>query len=210
MLRRTAFLLILAASAVPARAQPPGAWSPAMALAPESRLWLEGSSNVNRFTCRAEGLGRSIQVGEPSEVWEITGLPEPLQRIQLGVPVRSLRCGNRRMDRDLYRIMRTDEFPLMTFRLWTYHPMPPPSAGDFTVKAVGALGLAGRENLVVVTVRIERRSDGTVWVRGSKALRMSDFGIEPPSAMLGLIRAHDQVVVRFDFLVDPQIVTGVH
>lgn len=210
MLRGWALLLTLtAAASTDAAAQGPDTWGPAMALASESRVWLEGTSNVNRFTCRAVGLAQSIQMGSPSEVWEITELPEPLQRAALGIPVRSLRCGNKRMDRDLYRAMRTDEFPLMTFRLWTYQMISPPAAGAFTVKAVGALGLAGRENVVMVDVQVERRPDGKVRVRGSKALRMSDFGIEPPTAMLGLIKAHDRVVVRFDLVADPHAAIGI-
>jgi polyisoprenoid-binding protein YceI len=136
-------------------------------------------------------------------VWEITGLPEPLQRTVLGIPVRNLRCGNPRMDRDLYRAMRADDHPLMTFRLYTYHTLSPTGATAFMVKAVGTLGLAGRENVVMVDARVERLPDGRVRLRGSKALRMTDFGIEPPTAMLGLVRARDKIVVRFDFVADP-------
>lgn len=204
MLRRAILLLVsVLATATAAHAQVGGAWTPAVVLAPESRLWLEGRSNVNRFTCRAEGLAQSVRVGPPSEVWEITGLPEPLQRMALGIPVRGLRCGNARMDRDLYRAIGSVDHPLMTFRLYTYHALSPTSTGAYTVKAVGVLGLAGRENVVMVDTRVERLPDGRVRLRGSKALRMTDFGIEPPTAMLGIVKAHDEIVVRFDFVVDP-------
>ena len=207
-MRRMVLLLITAAavtaSLAPAvQAQSRDGWVSAAALSPASRLWLEGSSNVNRFTCRAEGLSGSVRVGPPSEVWEITGLPEPLQRSTLGIPVATLRCGNRRMDRDLYRALRVAEHPLMTFRLYTYHSLSSTSAAVFTVKAVGVLGLAGRESVVRVDARVERLADGSVRLRGSKPLRMTDFGIDPPTAMMGLVKAHDEVVVRFDFVADP-------
>lgn len=206
---RGAFLLVIlaAASALDAVAQGT-AWSPAMALAPESRLWIEGSSNVNRFTCQARGLAQTIRVGSPSEVWEITGLPEPLQRAVLGIPVESLRCADRRMDGDLHQALRAREHPHLTFRLWSYERVGAETPGPFTVHAVGAIGLAGAESVVRVDARVEPRPDGTVRLRGRKTLRMTDFGIRPPTAFLGLVRAKDEIVVRFDLVADPAAVAA--
>jgi hypothetical protein len=161
---------------------------------------------VNRWSCKAEQLDRSLRFGERSEVWEITGLPEALQRAQLTVPVRSLRCGNRVMERDLYRTVQAHNHPVMTFRLYTYEFLSPSSGNAFTVRTVGALGLAGREQVIRVDARVERLPGGLLRLRGRKALRMTDFGIEPPSAMFGLIQAHDELAVRFDLVFDPRAI----
>jgi hypothetical protein len=112
------------------------------------------------------------------------------------------------MERDLYRTARADNHPEMTFRLYTLEFLSPPSGNAFTVRTVGALGLAGREQVVRVDARVERLPGGLLRLRGRKALRMTDFGIEPPSAMFGLIRAHDDLAVRFDLVVDPRVIAS--
>jgi hypothetical protein len=42
------------------------------------------------------------------------------------------------------------------------------------------------------------QADGSIAVRGSVPLFMSDFGIEPPTAMLGMLKTADQVTVKFE------------
>ena len=110
------------------------------------------------------------------------------------------------MERDLYRTVQADNHPEMTFRLYTYEFLSPSSGNAFTVRTVGALGLAGREQVIRVDARVERLPGGHLRLRGRKALRMTDFGIEPPSAMFGLIQAHDDLAVRFDLVFDPRAI----
>jgi hypothetical protein len=53
-------------------------------------------------------------------------------------------------------------------------------------------------------VQGQQRADGTYQATGSLPLLMSDFGIDPPTAMFGLIKVHDQITVRFKLIATPQ------
>ena len=66
---------------------------------------------------------------------------------------------------------------------------------------VGTITLAGEQRPVTVTAQGQRMDDGLVRIQGRHALRMTDFDIEPPTGLLGLVRAHDDIVVRFDLVV---------
>jgi hypothetical protein len=66
------------------------------------------------------------------------------------------------------------------------------------------LTIAGTERLVSLTVQGQQRANGAYQATGSLPLLMSDFGIDPPTAMLGLIKAHDEITVRFKLIATAQ------
>lgn len=66
------------------------------------------------------------------------------------------------------------------------------------VKSIGTLEIAG-EKVDIEVIGTARLKDNELIVSGSKALKMSDFGIEPPTAMFGQIKTRDDIVVHFEF-----------
>ena len=66
----------------------------------------------------------------------------------------------------------------------------------FTTNVTGTLDMAGQSKTinVQVTGKIE---NGQLSMNGQQALKMSEFSMEPPSAMFGQIKTADEVVVHF-------------
>jgi polyisoprenoid-binding protein YceI len=62
---------------------------------------------------------------------------------------------------------------------------------------VGVLQVAGVEREIALDLAIER-GDATLSVRGEVQLLMTDFGIKPPKAMLGMLRTDPKVTVTFE------------
>jgi hypothetical protein len=62
----------------------------------------------------------------------------------------------------------------------------------------GRLSLAGAERDVSIDAQGRRAGHGAVSLRGEHRMRMTDFGVDPPTGLLGAVRAHDPVVVRFE------------
>src|SRR5437764_8888929 len=74
---------------------------------PDSRLWLEGSSNVRDWRCDATTLDASIDVdehGAPSS-------PPRVRRVQVRVPTHALTCGRSQMDNIMYKALHVNEAP---------------------------------------------------------------------------------------------------
>lgn len=69
---------------------------------------------------------------------------------------------------------------------------------SYSIKSTGTLSLAGldKEVEVVATAIV---SDGVLVISGSHPLKMSDFDIEPPTAMFGQIKTRDDITVVFEF-----------
>lgn len=160
-------------------------------LAPESRFWIDGTATTGAWTCESDAvLGRG-RLGD-GRALEAT----------VAIPVREFDCGSRPMNRDLYDALRADAHPAIEFVLAEAETLAPETRPGawVRVRATGTLRLAGADRHISVVTLGRRRSDGRVDLEGQQALRMSDFGVRPPSHALGLVRAHDPIVVRFDLV----------
>jgi hypothetical protein len=55
-------------------------------------------------------------------------------------------------------------------------------------------------------VTTDRVDGGALRARGAVAMRMTDFGIKPPTGLFGLIRSRNEITVRFDLVVSGQTI----
>jgi polyisoprenoid-binding protein YceI len=154
-----------------------------------SQFWIDGTSTLGRYTCAA-GL-----VAGHGDV------DADVLHAELTVPVGAIDCGQARMTRDLVAALRGDDHPAIEFTVDHAERLGP--AGDWQrVRATGRLRLAGAERPLALDAEGRRRADGRLRIRGTHALRMTDFGVDPPRGLGGLVRAHDRVVARFDLVVE--------
>jgi len=156
----------------------------------DSRLWIDGSTSVNTFTCEAGDLAGDALF------YEADSLGAGLSDAEVAIPVSEFDCGKARMNRDLHEALKAEDHPLIRFRLTDL--MPAEDAGNRKFRVRGMMDIAGESRSVQLDLDGERLSDNTWRATGGVALRMSDFGIDPPTALLGLIQAHDDISVRFD------------
>jgi hypothetical protein len=168
---------------------------------PESRMILAGTSNVNRWSCSSGAFDRVTTAGRE----RLMKVELPLRDIAIAVPVRSLACGNDRMNADLREALRAEVHPDITFILAGYRidALPRPGA-DYAAVAVGQLSVAGVVRQVEIPLRAQRTAEG-LHGAGTLILRMTDFGIKPPVALFGLIRARNEITVSFDVRLDTAV-----
>jgi YceI-like domain len=186
---------------------------------PASQLVLEGSSNVAPWRCKGTTLEGRMDVAAPLarinhlidriEDGNIVPLmanpatasfPQPAFRLR--VPVTALRCGNAKMERDLFRALRGDEFPSIDFRFTELvggvnHDI---DAGRYHAKISGVLTLAGVSRTIRLDVEAQRIAPDTFRLRARLPMKMTDFRITPPTALFGAIKARDDLAVRFDLV----------
>lgn len=158
----------------------------------QSRFWIDGTSTMGRYTCEADavmGSGRVLPAGRSVEAEVI-------------VPTAAFDCGNPRMNRDFVDALQAEQHPTIRFRVDRAEILdanPAPGAW-VNVRATGTLRLAGVERPITLDAEGQRLPDGRVRIRGRHPLKMTDFGVEPPTGLLGLVRARDAVVARFDLV----------
>lgn len=205
------------------------AWWPAQASAsttrlsagPGSSVVLAGSSNVKDWKCRSTSVDAQMAVAtSPDHLNEVIDRVEdgsigvwmndrskarlPMPQFQLRIPVTTFRCGNSVMESDLRRAMKSESHPDVSFSLrglksGIRHDL---NNGIYRARVEGELSLAGVRRIIDVEVAVRRVSRKRFRVSAELPLKMTDFGISPPTALFGAVRARDQLTVRFDLMLE--------
>lgn len=179
---------------------------------PESRVILLGRSNINSWSCATSTFDATIAVDSSARHDTDPALARRTIRLTVRVPVRSLNCGRKRMNEDMYRALKADEFPDINYVLDTYVVDSARAASDsVTVRSVGELTVAGTTKMIEFRVRAARDTGGGLRGQAIGHLLMTGFGIKPPTALLGTIRVKNGLTVRVEILVartDLALVTG--
>jgi len=180
----------------------------AVALGPGSTLWLEGTSSVHDFESRTSTLGlvllRAPAQADPTDA---AALKQWLQGggltgLTLTVPLETMRSGKSGLDKNMLKALRATEFPEIRFEM--KEARIGTARGDtLPVTADGTLKVAGQERAVSVSGQLVPAKTGT-WLEGTHNLKMTDFGVKPPTMMMGAIKTHDPVVVKFKLLLTPR------
>jgi len=158
-----------------------------LSLAKESRLWLEGTSSVKSYKCNATKVDVAV-LGEPK-----AAPAEIVKSASLTVPVAQLDCGNKTMNEHMKKALKAEKNPQIAWTMTSYEVQGP------NVVIGGKLTIAGKEN--TIEIRGTGSADnGVVRFKGSKVFNMTDFGVKPPSLMLGTMKVRDPVTVSFDLV----------
>jgi hypothetical protein len=166
---------------------------------PGSKLWIEGTSTIKDYTCNTGIVNGYAEISNLSDIK--SGIIHK-DKAQISITVRALDCGNNTMNSDMYNAMKVNEFPEIKYELVNARIISKPDSNmQFTLNTSGYLSVAGKRKLENVKVTVEKLSDDLFRIKGSLPISMLDFGISPPEHLLGLIKAHDKLVVYFDIIV---------
>ena len=80
------------------------------------------------------------------------------------------------------------------------------SATAFAAKTNGTLTILGKDKAVAMKIDATRLAEGKATAQGEETLLMSDFGIKPPSFMFGTMKVGDEVKVKFNLTVGPEMI----
>ncbi len=169
----------------------------------DSRLWLEGSSNVRDWTCKATAMEANFDVDSGASR-RGTVESRAVRGVTVKVPVRLLKCGDRHMEAEMYKALKAPKLPAESFITAAFERLPGTGEGLGTVEIAGRLTIAGVERMVNTTVMSERLPDGTHRARGTVPILMTDFGITPPRPWGGILKTKDKVLIQFEMFVGPQ------
>ena len=185
MLLLTALLLAVAWRQAEAQTQ--------FVLQPESRLWIDGTSNLHDWTCNVEALEGTLNATSASLL--------DVQRVEVNVPAESIDCDKGRMNKKMLEALRAEDHPTISYMLESAEGEQGADASTLLLRTRGRLTVAGVERAVEMDVNGEVLESGQVRLTGALTLLMTDFEMDPPRALLGTLKTGDEVEVHFDVVV---------
>jgi hypothetical protein len=159
-------------------------------LNPESKLWVEGTSTVRSYRCEAKTL--ESEIVPASSGTATLALAELVSAAEVDVPVTELDCANGTMNGHMQKALRMKDHPRIAFKLDSYKI----DGADAMLN--GTLAMAGQSHPVTIAATIAEEANGVVRVNAVHPIRMTEWGIKPPSLMLGTMKVHDEVKIHFD------------
>lgn len=122
------------------------------------------------------------------------------------INVKTLKSGKDQMDSNAYKTLKSDKYPEITFNL-----VKVINANSETqlITVLFDVAIAGNTKQLEIEASAIPVGDDSVQIKGSKALKMTDFGIKPPSFMFGAIKTGDDITVEFNLnlAVTPEVLT---
>lgn len=158
-----------------------------------SAVLIEGTSTLHAWKMEGSTIDGSIDLDAP-EGWKSAAA-------RIVIPVASIRTDKAKMNALMQKALEAKTHPEIRYELLSATPVR--NGGDtFVVRTTGKLTIAGVSREVTLDVTGTRAGAGRYLLTGEAAIRMSDFGIKPPTAMLGTIKTGNDVKVTFRWTVD--------
>jgi len=177
-----------------------GAWSLAnerLLLQPESRLWIDGTSTMKKFSCKAGEVNAVVEASGPNAIPSLFAGEKGVRAVRVTIPAAQLECGNGTMNEHMRKAIKLGEHPTIEFRLESYDVAA--NDGGVAGTMTGMLSLGGVDKSITVAAAGKSES-GLLHVTGSYPLKMKEYGLKPPTLMFGRIKVGETVTVNFDLL----------
>jgi hypothetical protein len=166
----------------------------------KAKVTIDGTSNIRDWTA-ATSTVRLTQAkvsvdAKGAGFWDAIVKPGAIESFEIVIPVATLTSSTSGLDEHMHEALKSDQHKDITFRLKGLTPKA--AAGAFT--AAGVLRVAGVERDVNLDITLGRSGQNLV-VRGTTEILMTDFGIDPPSALFGTVRSSPNVTITFETVV---------
>ena len=159
----------------------------------ESKMVIHGTSTIHNWEMPAKKF-----TGE----MDVEGVDEgaiQISDVALRVDAKSISSDSRIMDNKTHDALKVDKNPSITFDYGGVAGLTD-DEGKFSGTAEGKLSIAGKLNTVQLPFTGVVGKEGKIEVKGSVGIKMSDYGITPPTAMLGALKTGNEVLVEYTFV----------
>ncbi|WP_310560068.1 YceI family protein [Flavobacterium sp.] len=148
---------------------------------------VHGTSNVHDWDMKATNITGELGLNGYKQI----------NAILIKIEVKSLKSGNGIMDGKTYDAFDFKKNPYIVFQL-TEISQSKLSDNDSEITLTGNLSFAGAIRKISIKTVGKITKSGDYQLKGSVPLKMTDFKMKPPTAMLGTMKTGDAVTIKFD------------
>jgi hypothetical protein len=159
-----------------------------------AKVSIAGTSNIHEFTAsttdvRVTRLALANGVGGPGLLAAVVN-PGAVEAFEIAVRAATLSSPKEGLDKNMHKALKVDQFKDITFRLTRLEAKP-------ALRAIGMLKIAGVEKEVAFDLKTAATATALT-ITGEVPLLMTDYGITPPKAMLGMLKTDPKITVKFE------------
>ncbi len=160
----------------------------------KSSLVIEGSSNINSFTC---DIIEYIKQDTLVFLQEEKGKRVIFYRNEITIDVSQFDCHHKFITSDLRKTLKFPQYPVMKIHFISLDN-PANAIPGQVINGTLDIELAGAIRRMNFDYRVKNSSDKIIHLLGSRHMKFSDFNLEPPKKMAGLIRINEEMKVHVE------------
>lgn len=169
----------------------------------KSTLSIAGTTNMNHFSC-------SCIEPIPSQAYTVEQVDDEhcttiFSETALSIRVESLDCGNKAMNKDMYKTMNSAKYPYIKIKLLQLSEDKCDVSGEvkkgINYSALTRITLNGQSNSYWLKAIVHKMAPNQFRIQSNKTLHMTDFGITPPTAVFGMVKVRDEIMIRLDMTI---------
>lgn len=161
---------------------------------PESVLSIDGKTNVNSFTCAiAKYTGTDTLVLHEGG----RNVRPVFVKGSVGLDASTFDCGMAIMTSDFRKTIKSDVYPAIVIDFISFERNPSYKQGQENFIGILKISLAGNTKLFEVNCSIETQPSGLIHLKGGRQFTFADFGLKPPTRMMGTIKVQEELYVKF-------------
>lgn len=144
-----------------------------------------GTTNVHNFQSKVTQASGELVVNGSKQV----------QLLEVEIPVKAIKSNEKLMDKKTYEAFNEPKNPTIKFKMTEVNSLQV-SGEDINATVTGNLTIAG------VTKKVSLKSTGKITkagvyeFNGSYSLKMTDYGMKPPTAML-VMKVGDAITLKY-------------
>lgn len=160
-------------------------------------MHLYGEANIKSWDAAITEVNGSLTLQETETITAESLTAEAFKNLSLTIPVEQIEAESGGLTKNLHKYLKGDDYPNITFELNNVTNITEQADGSLLITASGVISAAGTENPVEMQVTANVNNNG-IQFTGQQELLMTNFGIDPPTAVFGTIRSRDEIRIEFD------------
>jgi len=173
----------------------------------KSKVAVDGTSTMHDWTVKSRNISGHIAFkfdvapDAPAQIIREAIVANPSAEVDVTIEVKSLKSGDKAMDKKMYEALKRDDHPTITYRLTKIELAKGTTAEQtrFDVDTTGDLTIAGTTRELQMPMVLEVVDAQHLRISGQVPMKMTTYKVKPPEAMLGMIKSGDKIKVAFEW-----------
>ena len=155
-----------------------------------STIKVKGTSNVHDWEIKAEDFQGNLN----AELKD--GQIVRINELNFSVVAESLKSGKGGMDKNTYKALKTDKNKSITYKLNKVNNIDCTTTSNCKISTSGILTIAGTQKPVDIVFNAKVEGN-RITLNGNQTIKMTNYNVDPPTAMFGTITTGDEVKITF-------------
>lgn len=153
---------------------------------------VDGTSSLHDWTMTSKSATGTAEI-----VME-NGELKSIQNLSVNVKAETLKSGKGGMDDNAYKALNTKKNPDIKFTLDKINSIE--KKGDhYLISASGKMTIGAQTKAISVQSKAVPQGQA-LNVTGSKTFKMTEYGVTPPTALMGTIKTGDQITINYNLI----------